>query len=306
MTSPTHGSADCCDDLSELVAWYPNGSLEVEERRRVEAHVATCAACADILQFATATREVTVALATAHPEPEQLVAFAEDALAIAAAPRADLHAHLAICDCCATELATLQQIDRLDASNQLAGSDSAEGADSAVPTSRQLVGGLRDWWSRLLAAAAQPAPAIYLAGAAAVILVLLLQPGDRLELSAPGGSGGLVSGVVLLPDDGGTLRGGEVTAAPLTEIDGEQPPILLLELTNLITPPPPDDLYRIVITGATSSNPVWNGVARGAVFEQTYTLCLMLEPGTLAVGQYRIAVLDPDGTPVYRAPLVVR
>lgn len=38
-----------CDSILELLPWYVNGSLSVEESRQVAAHVATCERCRDEL-----------------------------------------------------------------------------------------------------------------------------------------------------------------------------------------------------------------------------------------------------------------
>ena len=38
---------NACDPIRELIPWYVNGSLSVEEARRVAAHLSGCEACRD-------------------------------------------------------------------------------------------------------------------------------------------------------------------------------------------------------------------------------------------------------------------
>ena len=73
------------DELSELTGAYVLGTLSEGERRDFEAHVATCAECA---QQVKAFRDVTAALAHAAPQPDMPPALRDRVLraAVAASP----------------------------------------------------------------------------------------------------------------------------------------------------------------------------------------------------------------------------
>lgn len=56
-------------EIIELLPWYANATLEGEERRTVEAHLAECRECAREVESLAAMRRAVVALANQAPEP---------------------------------------------------------------------------------------------------------------------------------------------------------------------------------------------------------------------------------------------
>jgi anti-sigma factor RsiW len=92
-----------CAGIEERLPWLLNGTLPPEERRTVEAHLATCAACAAAL---AATRRASTLFA-AHPEAGSLVDYAFG-LPVAAESRVALELHLAHCSACREEIALVE------------------------------------------------------------------------------------------------------------------------------------------------------------------------------------------------------
>jgi Putative zinc-finger len=66
-------TAPVTDHPGELLPWYVNGTLAGEERRRVEAHLASCLACRrEVAELEGLRRDVKAAAAQAPPGPEGL------------------------------------------------------------------------------------------------------------------------------------------------------------------------------------------------------------------------------------------
>lgn len=93
--------------VTELLPWLVNGTLEADERRRVEEHLARCDACRGELQATRSSFE----LHATHLPPQALTAHAEDPRAEryavgdgAAVGRSLVEAHLAHCSSCREEL----------------------------------------------------------------------------------------------------------------------------------------------------------------------------------------------------------
>jgi hypothetical protein len=289
--------AESCDGVRELVVWHPTAVLDEGERRRVETHVATCAACADLLRFASEIQGAVAAEAAVHPEAEALVRFAEDRAALDAGERARLAAHVAGCRRCAEEVAILGAVDRDESTAGLRRepSRSPAGAGLAAP--------FRAVWDRLAATLLRPVPAaVYLAAAAVAIAVVVTQPGGDGVAPRPGSR---VDGVVLLPGETSGSRGAPRDAPPVPRSAGARTQFLLLELTDLEAAPRAGERYGVVVTPEGSAAPAWEGDVVGEAFTDTYSLGLVLEAGTLAPGRYDVSVVAPGGETIYRSPLAV-
>lgn len=101
MSTSTH------DHVADLLPWLVNGTLEADERLRVEEHLARCDACRGELDATRSTFE----LYATHLPPWVLTAYAEDPGARRYHPgdgppleRALVDAHLAHCPTCREEL----------------------------------------------------------------------------------------------------------------------------------------------------------------------------------------------------------
>lgn len=299
MNGMSGPSAAGCAGVRELVVWYPTADLSQDERRLIDGHAGSCEACADLLRFAAEVRSV-VAAAAVHPAAAALVQFAEDPGAMAAADRARVEEHLVGCARCAQERAILETVERDDLEPARAPRRPAAAAERAPAPSA-----LRALWDRLAGSILEPAPAAaYLAVAVIAVAVLIGRPGREIE--APG-SGSLVEGVVLLSDTAPGVRGAPAPGpapALAPQIDGERTQLLLLELTNLETPPRAADRYQVLVTPEGSSAPAWKGEVLGAAFGETYSLGLVLAAGTLGPGRYEVAVIAPGGETIFRSALI--
>lgn len=107
-----------CSTVTELLPWVLNGTLDAEERRQVEDHLAACESCREELR----QTRVAGAVYGAHPPPQALVDHA------AGRPPAEIPAellsrHLATCPTCIEEVALLRQSHALAASEEEIGVD---------------------------------------------------------------------------------------------------------------------------------------------------------------------------------------
>ena len=100
-----------CERISELLPWLLNASLEGDERREVEEHLAGCESCRRELEETGRA----LGLYATHPPVKALVAYAEDPRAPwrpaeggALAPEV-LEAHLAHCPSCREELVLVRE-----------------------------------------------------------------------------------------------------------------------------------------------------------------------------------------------------
>lgn len=105
------------DQVVSRLPWLANDSLEEQERREVETHLASCEDCRREL---VATLAIGRVMATGHPSPEELVAlcWGEDA-------ESAIGGHVASCPTCASELELLRASRELERFH-----------GGAVPTSR--------------------------------------------------------------------------------------------------------------------------------------------------------------------------
>ncbi len=314
MCSSASHNTSACDEVRELIAWFPGRTLDENERRRVDEHVTECQACADLLRFVSGFSEIVREQYTPHPEAGSLVAFVEERTSLDSRERSEIEKHLAACAACREQVAMLEAVDR-----SIDEYDSREPAQTQpvpeTPVTRR--SRLRDFWDSLRGGILRPVPAaIYLILAVCTIGLLLLQSGglkdrgiDRrtgeIDLH-PGTGAGTLGGIVILPDETGHVRqpGREETGG--VRIDAGRAQFLLLELTGLEAPPADDDRYTVHLVQRNSTEPVFESVVRGEVFIETYTLCLSLESGALAPGRYIVTVTGPGGTIVYRSSIDAR
>ncbi len=121
-----------CDTAIELLPWLLNGTLDAGERRQVEEHLRTCAACRTALADTRAAWQ----LFDWHPSPDELIALAAADAADAADPAPPTQAapgsiqqHVVACPRCAADL-ELVRASRLLAETAPDAADST-GADRA-------------------------------------------------------------------------------------------------------------------------------------------------------------------------------
>lgn len=87
-----------CESIGDLLPWRLNGSLDGEEKRRVDAHLQTCEECRDALADSSFMGRALLD----HPAVEDLVAYAAGEAPIAEG--ALVARHVAVCAACAEEL----------------------------------------------------------------------------------------------------------------------------------------------------------------------------------------------------------
>lgn len=307
MTDATNPNGDACANVSLMVIWSPTGELSPEERTQVEEHVKSCTSCADLLLFAAETKRSLGALGRAHPLPEDLVLYAEDDRSFEADVRAALEGHLDGCRECSEEVAILREVDR-------ALEPSMAPAAGSIP--RRLKAGTApsSWWRRSVGAALRPAPAaVYLglAIAASLLLLLPLGPGRHPAVETQSDSISRTpaieaNGVVLLLDVTGKERDLTPRTVPTPSVDGADPVILLLELTELSSPPIADALYQVEILPDGKPAPIWSTEVPGSAFAANYTLALSIPAGRLTAGRYVIRIGADDKSPIFKSDLIVK
>jgi len=81
---------------------------------------------------------------------------------------------------------------------------------------------------------------------------------------------------------------------------------VLLEITSLVEPPAPEDLFAVTVVEHHSTEPVWTEQVRGADFRENYSLCLFLAAGVFQPGRYAIAVQAATGEQIFWSVLDVQ
>ncbi len=303
MNESTGPGTQGCGDLQALIVWYPTAQLDPTERRRVEAHVAECASCADLLHFANDLQDTLQASAKLHPQAEELVQFVEDAGALEAVTRGRIEQHLAACLDCREQAAILAEVDQ-----ELASTDAVRELAYHPRATRGL---LERIWNRLATTVLQPIPAAsYLVAAVAAVVVIAVHPWETTSPGTTGAAAGarrvLLTDVRFLAGAGETVRGEEAEPTGLPVLEGARAEFLVLELTGIAAPPAPEELFRVEIRSAAAASPVWSSTVQAGTFLEDYSLGVLLEPGALAPGRYALAVISPAGELVFRAALEIR
>ncbi len=103
-----------CDDVSGILPWLLNGTLDDDERRQVLQHLATCETCRQDL---AATR-LAAEIFDQHPPAEAILALAWDETPRGIDP-GFLDEHLAGCPRCAAELELAQMSRRLEEDDRI-------------------------------------------------------------------------------------------------------------------------------------------------------------------------------------------
>ncbi|MCG8458320.1 MAG: zf-HC2 domain-containing protein [Holophagales bacterium] len=254
-----------CTPILELLPWFANGTLDADDRQRVEAHLATCESC-------RATLEDTVALgsAAARHLPIDLLLDLADGAELAAEDSELARRHLAECPACAAELAWARVDD-----------DEPEAAP-AFPRSEERT------------ARARPSPWLALAAtalvAASITWLLTSQPWSAPErpdrrLYEPIVNPLLVE---LVPE---TLRRGDSTV-PTLELDTRSSHLTLVLISELRPPAETDLLLELVGPNPEAS---WTGEGLRRTDSGMYTL--LLPTADLVPGEYRARILTAGPAP---------
>ncbi|MBN2070165.1 MAG: hypothetical protein JW814_01810 [Candidatus Krumholzibacteriota bacterium] len=284
-----------CRKCEQLAVWYPTRALTDEEKSLVEGHAAECASCAELLGFVIGFHETLVEAFSGHPDPETLVQFAEDPAIMTPSARAIVETHIEACSECRAEIEMLHAVDLAagadDGSLARSGSASSRSAEATSRLSRW-----REIFSSLVLRPA--AAAVYLIVAVAAIGLLI----SRVDRSSD--AIGVLGGVSVLSDEAGVVRGAG-SSPGVTTIEAEVAGFLLLELTGPDIELSDDDQYEVRIIGGGGSEPVYAKSISGGAFSYNYTLCLFLQGGTLEPGEYRVRVIDPEGSVIFSSSLAV-
>ncbi|MBM3286869.1 MAG: zf-HC2 domain-containing protein [Candidatus Eisenbacteria bacterium] len=299
-----------CAAIEGLLVWYPTSTLTADERARVEDHVAGCGPCADLLRFAASLKDRLAEASSMHPAPELLVRFVEQSDDLPLTERALVETHIAGCAECMRESEILRAVDR-DLAPAGERSESKTGRASGLSLAGTRFRGL---WEALAGTLLRPVPAaVYLTATAALALVLLSgvdRPSERFPGThappADAAPRGLVDGVVLLPSDLGAVRGPQGVDDDAPSVDTSCDQFLLLELTDLEAPPRSGTLYDVAITRAGGSSPEWTGQVDGLAFAENYSVCILLEAGSLRPGDYVVTLATPSGDLLYRSTMAAR
>jgi hypothetical protein len=288
-------SKDRCADVRELVPWYPSGTLAEDERRRVEQHASTCEACRALLDFSEEIRESMRAVRMAHPSPEVLVDFVERSSELSGRERDTIETHIMVCASCREQAELLEQLDREDARTV--------SVRRAPEGERPPLGRLARFWDSLKRGVLSPVPAaIYLVAAIAAVVSIFVLPGDHEHPN----SIGTVDGVVIVPDEGDRVRQALQEPSAGTTVDATSTHLLLLELTELQSPPGDEDAYTVSFLPKGGGAPAFSTTVAGATFRDNYTIGVILRPGVLDVGDYVVTVMDPTGARAFHSTVKIR
>lgn len=290
MKSPAD---EVCKRIRELVAWYPTGTLTTEDRARVRNHARTCESCAEALAFAIGLQADLVR--GDHPAEESLVRFVDDRGSLSDGERIGIEKHLACCEQCRQEESILALVN---------------GEETRQPHLRPVrapaSGRFQRLWDRAAGSLLRPVlAAAYLTAAIVAIIALVARHdnvSDRPSAPIVGSSAGEV---VLLSDAVGERRGLEGPEAEIPILAEGETRCLLLEFTNLESPPRPEDNYAIRVLSAESNEELWRGDVTGEEFLSNYTLYLFLEPHLMSRGEYRVTVTNPQGEVIFRSRFFV-
>lgn len=298
-----HENRNECRRIEELIVWYPAGTLDDDEKRMVEEHLARCPACAESLSIAAGLRDLLVEGYSPHPSPGSLVAYTEGETSIDTRRREEIRRHLALCEDCSGQVSILEAVER-----DLSAAESPQPI-RAGRLEDENAGGTRSRSSiaAVLSFLFRPVPAaLYLAVALTAVGILVLRS-DRFEGSAgpsradrsgrvPGGA----AGITILADETASMRGLRTGSAPVPAIGPDSLRYLMLELTDLESPPEPGAVYALMIVDDDDRMVVGDSIT-GAMFADTYTICLPVDAYLLSPGRYLVLVTDPAGRTIFRS-----
>ncbi len=294
-------SESICEELRDLIAWYPGGSLSLGERNRVDEHLDRCEECADLLRFAEALGKRMKESEAQHPEADALVAFVENPATQSIETRDDLKRHLERCPGCSDITEILGNIDR-DLEKQAASKRTTAASARSVddrPSRR------RSYGSMLL----HPASAAVYLAIAILAIALHLIPGESIQSpfrQDPLSSGTeAVHGVIVVPNEMDRQRAASEQERVNIHIKTERTNVLLLEFTTLESAPNPEQEYIVEIIRGGDETPVLRELIFGRAFLDNYTLSLTLDVGTCVPGEYRLLVSPRGDKPFYRSTLIV-
>jgi len=279
--------------MRELVVWASGGRLTADESRRVREHVARCPECASRLAF---TGEVESSMRTssrAHPDPETIVGWAEDAASLPAAERAWVDAHVETCETCAAEVEILRGLEV----------PAAAPSRVATPAGPSLGERLSAF---LLTPFRSPVPA--LATTLLAVLVGVWWGREASDGTSPPGEV-FVQAPAILVDSRGTVRGSGEGASQPPAVDPASP-LLVLELTELAGPPVEAAEYFVRIDRGPAGSgraprPEWETRIMGREFAATYTIALRPPRTALGAGDHVVRVIAPGGEVVFEATFTV-
>lgn len=305
MDNRSNRSETGCGTIQELIVWSPGERLAEDERRRVAEHTSGCSECADLWRFAQDLKERAVTTGALHPDAESLVLLSENSDLLSEERRAALRDHLETCSECSNKMEILQEVDSYEiADDHRAGQTVSHGAaagDRGEPGQSGTF--LALLWDKLSAGLLRPAPAaLYLAVAVVAVIALLSGRGPAPPEMIENGS---LPPVSILADETGTLRDVDSRERAVVAVDGSQSQFLLLELMNLREQPADDELFSVIVTRDGGEDPVMTATTEGRAIRDTYTIGLTVEANALRPGLHTVAVLDSDGTEVFRSHLTV-
>jgi len=285
---------DCQDPIATLLAFYANGTLPEEERRRVEAHLDGCIDCRALLGLAQLAHEEMSASAldpVGHVQAQLLVEFVENPVALGEETRAWVSSHLEGCEVCASVVPVLRGLPAGARSEAL----DIGRPSSAAPASARL-------WEFLKATVLRPIPAMAYLAVAVVGVVWILR----------GGGPGLVEQdpAVLLPPaipvhGEIAMRGEEVASPPLRLDASPGVPVRLALHTDLDpeeTAPGAPKLHLLLRHG---TDVLWSAVVDPGTIPPDGVLEMTLRPDRLPrnVPLELALVHDPVGE---RPPLFLK
>lgn len=282
-----------------LVPWYVNGTLEADERARLEAHLETCGRCRDLLRQhgALEAGADSGSLEPAeHVPAELLVRYADAPALLDREIRAWIASRVARCQTCGEALARLQALE--GALVEPAAATPARGFSA------------RALWEALAGSVLRPIPAL-----AYLLLLALLVP--TIWLVDDEGSEGAPFHAPLRVDLAGERAsrapGGRIEPIELPATTGA--PILLHLQTEMV----PVDLdparSRFVLALERDGRALWSEPRSAGDFlvdDGRVVLPLVLDPGRLRAGAVYAIVLradrpgDPiDGQALFRRTFVL-
>ena len=77
-------------------------------------------------------------------------------------------------------------------------------------------------------------------------------------------------------------------------------------ITDIEEAPEPEGLYKVGAFPEGTTVPAWVDEVKGEVFQETYTIFLMLEAQTLAPGRYEVRIESPRQETIFRSAISVR